>query len=260
MGVRPTTDDPRVLGSDLRRRTAPARALQAPASPRTLILLVEDDPAWGRVLTDALASHGHGVRSVASAAAARAAVAAERPDLIVLDLTLPDEDGLVLCADLKAATAVPVLICSLTRRRRDVVLGLRLGADDFVARPCDLDELVERVGVLLRSRAASPPTSPAPEALRLQFDQVRRRACLGNRSIALSAGEYRLLAALAERHGRTIPRQELASKLFGQPEVSRALDTAVWRLRAKLAALGPDAPQIATSRGAGYRLLGLGGS
>ncbi|HEY3082223.1 MAG TPA: response regulator transcription factor [Chloroflexota bacterium] len=226
--------------------------------PGARILLVEDELTWARILAEALAAGGHGVRSVRSAAAARAAVAADPPDLVVLDLTLPDEDGLVLCADLKAAVSVPVLICSQTQRRSDVVLGLRLGADDFVSKPCDLEELIERVGVLLRTRAPAPPDRVA-DAGRLVLDRVQRRARLGGVAVSLTSGEYQLLAALAERPGQTIPRRELAATVFGQPESRRALDTLIWRVWAKLAVLGPHTPRVATARGVGYRLVGAGG-
>jgi DNA-binding response OmpR family regulator len=232
------------------------------------ILLVEDEPAWVEVLAGALSAGGHRVRAVGSAAAARAAVASDPPDLVVLNLILPDQDGLVLCADLKREAAAPILICSPSQRRGDMVLALRLGADDFVARPCDLDELIERVGVLLRparsARRWIAVTAPAAGPLRaveagdgrgLVLDPIQRRAHLGAAIARLTPTEYRLLAALAASAGRAVPRPALAWAVFGRHGGERALETLVWRLRGKLAALGAGAPLVEAARGIGYALV-----
>src|SRR5438105_11996565 len=117
------------------------------------ILLVEDDAAIARMLTDVLDSTGYEVREAPTGAAARALVEQLRPDLIILDLVLPDEDGLVLCSVLKTIAGVPILICSGTQRRRDAFLSLKLGADDFIAKPFDVYDLLARVEVLLRRAA-----------------------------------------------------------------------------------------------------------
>src|SRR5205085_10680643 len=111
------------------------------------------DTAIAYMLTDVLESAGYQVREAATGAAARAQVEEQQPDLIILDLVLPDEDGLVLCSVLKNMAAVPVLICSGTQRRRDAFLSLKLGADDFMAKPFDVYDLLARVEVLLRRAA-----------------------------------------------------------------------------------------------------------
>jgi DNA-binding response OmpR family regulator len=129
--------------------TAGPPALKTPTSTAH-ILVVEDDVAIANTMADVLQSEDYEVRRVATAAEARAAVENETPDLIILDLMLPDADGLVLCADLKARTAAPIIICSATSRRRDAVIGLKLGADDFIAKPFDVDEFLSRVGAVLR--------------------------------------------------------------------------------------------------------------
>src|SRR5579862_882867 len=120
---------------------------------RADILLVEDDAAIAFLLTDVLESTGYSVREAGTGAAARAMVEQRRPDLIILDLVLPDEDGLVLCSVLKNMANVPILICSATQRRRDAFLSLKLGADDFIAKPFDVYDLLARVEVLLRRAA-----------------------------------------------------------------------------------------------------------
>jgi DNA-binding response OmpR family regulator len=121
------------------------------------VLLVEDDPAVAMTIKDLFESEGYNVRHADTGARARAAVADTSeppPDLIILDLMLPDTDGLVLCADLKARVSAPVIICSASPRKRDAVLGLRLGADDYIAKPFDVEEFLTRAAaVLRRSRA-----------------------------------------------------------------------------------------------------------
>jgi two-component system, OmpR family, response regulator CpxR len=175
----------------------------------------------------------------------------------VLDLSLPDDDGLALCIDLKAAADVPILICSATRRRGDTILGLRLCADDFVAKPCDLDEFVERVGALLRARPHADRPGPVDESA-LVLDRARRQARLGARAVPLTPAEYEMLAALAERAGEVVPRSELARAVHGASDRGRGLGMTVLRLRAKLAGLGSDPPRIETERGRGFVLIGAG--
>ena len=109
------------------------------------ILLVEDDSAVGDMLVDRLGAKGYRVWRAESVAEAEAALERAEPNLVILDLMLPDTSGLVLCADLKAKPDVPVIICSGTKRKEDAVLGFKLGADDFVAKPFSVDELELRV-------------------------------------------------------------------------------------------------------------------
>ena len=115
------------------------------STPGASILLVEDDPDTARVITELLESRGHRVRRAESGAAARALAEELMPDLVLLDLILPDVDGLVLCTELRERVDMPVIICSGTQRQRDAVLGMKICADDFVAKPFDLDELAVRV-------------------------------------------------------------------------------------------------------------------
>ncbi|HEV8633080.1 MAG TPA: response regulator transcription factor [Chloroflexota bacterium] len=221
------------------------------------ILLVEDDPAWASVVTDALQTAGYGVVHTPSAVAARALVMAAPPDLVLLDLILPDGDGLVLCADLKDAADLPVLICSSTRRRFEPVLALKLGADAFVAKPCNLEELVARVDALLRARAlpgaAALAASIAPRR-DLEVDHGRRQARFGAAAVRLTPAEYRLLSALTQHPNEVVGRDHLAHAVYGGPEAGRALDMLVRRVRTKLDSLGTRAPRIDTIRRRGFAL------
>jgi len=221
------------------------------------ILVVEDDPGWAAVLVEALQIAGYVVDHTPSAVAARAMVAAAPPDLVVLDLILPDGDGLVLCTDLKGTADIPLLICSGTRRRYEPVLALKLGADAFVAKPCSLEELVARVDSLLRAQTVGAPVGPAAPPLprrQLEVDHGRRQARFGAVAVRLTPAEYRLLNALTQHPNEVVARDLLARAVYGGPEAGRALDMLVRRVRTKLGALGNRAPRIDTIRRRGFAL------
>ena len=240
------------------------------ASPSAVdVLLVEDDPAFAEYLSDVL-DGGFEVRHAPSAAEARRQVEEAGPDLIILDLILPDADGLVLCAELRALTDAPILICSATIRRRDAALGLRLGADDFIAKPFDVDELRARVEALLRrgrtaralGNVAPRPAPPRPSEGLLRVGELAlnpeaRRLTLGGTPIAATPVELRLLAALMSHPGAVLSRQELVHAVWGELPVSsdRVIDIHVRRLREKLAHGPVLAPPIVSVRGFGYKLL-----
>jgi DNA-binding response OmpR family regulator len=234
----------------------------AARAPLATILVIEDDPAVARVIKDLLESEGYNVRQAASGARARAAVADRSqtpPDLIVLDLMLPDTDGLVLCADLKGRTGAPVVICSASPRKRDAILGLRLGADDFIAKPFHVDEFLTRIAAVLRRArpgigrepggelagtvetagtpgtagapaAATGPVSqdgtpggPASSALKvgaLSIEHARRRVSFAGDDIQLTPTEYRLLAALMERPDVVHSRQDLTHVVWGAQDAN----------------------------------------
>src|ERR1700738_1963800 len=148
-------------------------------------MLVEEDHAVAQTLTDALESSGYRVWLAETGADARTLLEQTRPDLIILDLMLPDVDGLVLCSGLKAIADVRIVICTPTQQKRDAILALNLGPDDFIAKPFDIYELEARVEAVLRrttqTRVAEPTPSP-PDPLRvgeLIIDRSRRRGALG---------------------------------------------------------------------------------
>jgi two-component system, OmpR family, response regulator MtrA len=233
-----------------------------PSGSRSTILLVEDDAAVAYMLTDVLESVGYQVRVAATGAAARTMVEQIRPALIILDLILPDEDGLVLCSVLKNMASVPILICSGTLRRRDAFLSLKLGADDFIAKPFDVYDLLARVEVLLR-RAAQHTSSDVAVArgpLRigdLVIDHSLHQVALGGNLLQLTPTEYRLLTVLAARPDQVVPRDSLARLVWGDPDTgtSRTIDVHIGRLRVKLSMAGPTAPQIISVRGFGYKIV-----
>jgi len=228
----------------------------------TTIMLVEDDPAVAQTLADALESSGYRVWHAENGADAKTLLEQSHPDLIILDLMLPDVDGLVLCTGLKATVDVPIVICSATPQKRDAILGLKLGADDFIAKPFDIYELEARVEAVLRraahGRAADHPT-PQPDHIRvgeLIIDRSRRRVTLGGEPIQLTPTEYRLVSALASRPDEILSRDELAQLVWGYQDASsgRTIDVHIRRLRVKLASGPVPAPAIVAVRGFGYKI------
>ena len=228
----------------------------------TTIMLVEDDAAIAQTLTDALEASSYRVWHAENGADARALLEQRRPDLIILDLMLPDVDGLVLCSGLKTIADVPIIICSATPQKRDAILGLKLGADDFVAKPFDIYELEARVEAVLRRTSQSRHAEPAAAAADhirigdLVIDRSRRRVTLGGEPIQLTPTEYRLVSALASRPDEILSRDELAQLVWGYQDASsgRTIDVHIRRLRVKLGQGPVPAPAIVAVRGFGYKI------
>lgn len=225
------------------------------AQPR--LLLVDDDADILALLTRYLGANGCRTATAASAAQARAAIAAGEIDLVLLDLGLPDEDGLSLLRHLQTRWRGPVIVVSGRGDAVDRVVGLELGADDYLAKPFDLRELLARVRSVLR-RAAAPGPAPAAQCLafagfRLDLSS-RRLTDAAGAEVALTTGEFRLLHALLQRPQQVLSRDELMSALHGREAgpYDRTIDVAVGRLRRKIES-DPAAPHLIKSvRGAGY--------
>jgi DNA-binding response OmpR family regulator len=231
------------------------------------ILLVDDDPATARLIVDLLEPEGYRVWQAPDAAGARVLVGKARPDVVILEIMLPDESGLLLCSELRARWPVPILLVSATRRRSDRLIGLRLGAADFIAKPFSGDELKARVEAALhRAGPSSATASPSSTGVRrvgeLVIDQRRCRVALGNRELRLTATEYRLLGALAGRPDELLSRKELTEQIWGYYDhgVANSLEVHMRRLRAKLNTGSAPAPQLLTVRGYGYKLSPPGGA
>src|SRR5579864_6393960 len=236
------------------------------------ILLVEDETEAAADLIRVLSEIGCTVWHAESGADARAILKDARPDLIVLDLTLPDVDGLVLCANLRnEADEVPFMICS-EGSTAEKVLSFKLGAEDFVARPYEVAELQARVEAILARRARRMPeaqVSPGanaaaregPDLGRLRVDISRWRVTVDDRPLSLTPTEFQLLVFMARRPGEIISRQELARGVWGNKSMSRSrtIDAYVRRISSKLT--GPrhhaeddGQPRILNIRGLGYQL------
>ena len=230
--------------------------------PRQSVLLVEDDLSVALMLTDRLEAKGYSVGHAINGAEAESMVGEIRPDLIILDLMLPDTNGLVLCADLKAKPEVPIIIFSATKRKDDPVVGVKLGADDFVAKPFSVDELLARIETALRRGPQQATTeSPHPRGGQrigeLVIDQARCQVALGGGLLRLTPTEYRLLCAVASRPDEVFSREELAKRVWGYHDVGvgLSLDVHMRRLRTKLNAGAVTPPPLVTVRGFGYKIV-----
>ncbi|GAA2811517.1 response regulator transcription factor [Crossiella cryophila] len=217
------------------------------------VLLVEDDDGVADALVEVLTAHGHQPRRVRHGA--DALTGHREVDLVLLDLGLPDGDGLEVLRKLRRVATVPVMVLTARGDERSVVRGLRLGADDYLVKPVRLAELLARMDVVTR-RAAHRATAeePADEVVTgdVRIDLASRRVEVAGAPITLTAKEFDLLAALARRMGAAVSRQQLMDELWGDAYVaiSRSLDVHIAQLRAKLGR--PNL--ISTIRGFGYRL------
>ena len=239
------------------------------------ILLVEDDAAAAAELSDILSADGYTIWHAETAADARAILRNARPDLMIIDLTLPDTDGLVLCAHLCTEVPdVPFMICS-SGTLAEKVLAFKLGAEDFVTKPYAEEEIQVRVEAIIRRRArlstthgpaqavlSTPPVPGDAADRRLRVDLSRWRVTLDDKPLELTPTEFQLLVFMARRPGQIISREELARGVWGSETMSRSrtIDAYVRRISSKLsrspresAADGPP-PRILNIRGMGYQL------
>ncbi|MDT4938529.1 MAG: hypothetical protein QOG80_2200 [Pseudonocardiales bacterium] len=225
--------------------------MAADTSARGLILLVEDDPAIADVVRMNLAGAGYGVHIERDGIAALDAVQRLRPSAVVLDVGLPGMDGVEVCRRMRAADDwTPVLFATARDDEVDRIVGLELGADDYITKPFSPRELVARVGsVLRRSQGlADAPAALAVGSVRVELRE--HRVVVGDDEIALTATEFDLLAYLMRRPGRVYSREQLISEVWGYSALdsNRTVDVHIAQLRAKLG----DASPIRTVRGVGY--------
>ena len=222
------------------------------------ILLVEDEPAIADTVVYALSTDGFAPRWVASGEAALGAAADTRFALAIIDIGLPDINGLDLFRQLQRAyPALPVIFLTARSSEIDRVVGLEMGADDYVAKPFSPRELVARVRTVLRraQRAAIAAEQPVAHAA-FEADDERKLIRFHGTALDLSRIEYRLLRVLVERPGRVYSRDELMERAWDDPgsAFDRTVDAHVKTLRAKLRAIAPDDDPIVTHRGMGYSL------
>jgi two-component system KDP operon response regulator KdpE len=224
------------------------------------LLVVEDDEPTRSLLTSNLNAHGYRVREAGTVADAMRAWDAQRPDLVVLDLGLPDADGTTVVRRVRRDATTPILVLSARDEEHDKVAALELGADDYVTKPFGLEELRARVAALLR-RAAGPAADAAGllRLGRLTLNVARREVRMGDTAIDLTPREYELLKVLMSQSGRLVTHGRLLRAVWGQQYAGEDhyLHVYVSRLRRKIAAAGATGEfgdLITSEPGVGYRI------
>ncbi len=221
------------------------------------VLVVDDDEALAASVAELLTEEGYATETVTDSRRAIEAFGAFHPDLVILDVLMPSVDGISLCLQLRRESDVPVLFLSAKREAPDRVVGLRIGADDYIGKPFDNDELLARIGALLR-RGRAPRDDGRRQIRfgRFVIDLVSVQAIAGDRHIPLTPTEFKLLRTLAQEPGRVFTRDDLLTTVWGYEPGSdtRLVDVHVGRLRKKLQDATVEEVAIETSRGFGYRL------
>jgi DNA-binding response OmpR family regulator len=220
---------------------------------RTLVLVVDDEPVFMRVVTSLLESDGHAVVQATDGESALAAIERQAPDLIILDVEMPGMNGLELLTRLRPRVAVPVIVVSVRDTESDRVIALDLGGDDYVVKPFLLREFAARVrAALRRGRAASETVLVFPS---LEVRLVAREVLVDERPVALTPREFDLLAYLASRPGHVVSRRELLADVWHSSEDWQDAATVtehVRRVRRKIEGAASPTPRIRTVRNVGY--------
>jgi phosphate regulon transcriptional regulator PhoB len=221
------------------------------------VLIVEDEPDIRNLIVHHLTRDGFRCRTAGSGAEALARVRSSAPDLVVLDLMLPEMTGLEVCRRLRAdptTAGVPIIMLTAKTDEVDRIVGLEMGADDYVAKPFSPKELVARVRAVLRRARPGEATRPLA-AGSVRLDTSRHLVTVGGRPVELTPKEFDLLHALLKAGGRVLSREHLLNRVWGYARAdeieSRTVDVHIRRLRSKL---GPEERRIATIKGVGYRL------
>ena len=222
------------------------------------VLLIEDEPQIRRFLRAALGSHGYRLLEAETGAAGLAEAATRQPDLIILDLGLPDMDGLEVIRRLREWTATPIVVLSARGQERDKIAALDAGADDYVSKPFGVGELLARMRVALRrvTRGSGEPGDPVFSVGDLCVDLGQRKVTVGGKPVHLTPIEYRLLTTLIHHAGKLLTHRHLLTEVWGpnQTEQAQYLRVYIAQLRRKLEA-DPARPRfVLTEPGVGYRL------
>ena len=223
--------------------------------PRQTILIVEDEPPIAETIVYALQTEGFVPLWKTTGREALAVVAERGVALVVLDVGLPDMSGFDVCRELQRRGQVPVIFLTARSSEVDKIVGLELGADDYLAKPFSPRELTARVRAVLRRTAGRKETVGAAAGA-WQHDQARCRISYGGKPLELTRNEYRLLGALLASPGQVFSRDQLMAAAWDDPgaALDRTVDAHIKTLRTKLRTLAPEADPIVTHRGLGYSL------
>jgi two-component system response regulator BaeR len=223
------------------------------ASRSTKILIAEDEPKLAALLSDYLSVSGFAVSWIADGSDVVPAVRSEGPDLVILDLMLPHRSGLDICRELRTFTSLPLVMLTARSEETDRLLGLELGADDYICKPFSPREVVARIKAIFRRVNQSESHRGLPG---LSLDEEQYLAVLDGRPLELTPVEFRLLRTLAVAPGRIFSRAQLLDKLYADHRVvtDRAVDSHIKNLRRKLQKASPNRELIESTYGLGYKL------
>jgi two-component system KDP operon response regulator KdpE len=226
--------------------------------PDPIVVLIEDEPQIRRFLRATLSGQGYRLFEAATGADGLVEVGSRQPDVIIIDLGLPDMDGVDVIRRLREWTAVPIIVLSARGQERDKVTALDAGADDYVSKPFGASELVARIRVALRHAAGA--SHEADEAAfkvgELQVDRLRRHVSLGGTEVRLTPTEYKLLTTLIRHAGKVVTHQQLLREVWGPAHTDQAHYVRIYmaHLRHKLEAEPARPRYLLTEPGVGYRL------
>ncbi len=226
-------------------------------SPRESILVVDDEPQIRRLLRLSLAVQGYDVMEAGSAKEALRSATVSQPDLIVLDLGLPDMDGMEVLKALREWSRTPIFILSVRGREADKVDAFEMGADDYVTKPFTMGEFVARIKGTFRRRQSAPADQPIFEIGGLSVDLSRRIVKIDDAPVRLSPKQYKLLQVLVANAGKVVTHRQLLSELWGEDHDKdvQYLRVFVRELRGKIEADPAEPRYILTELGVGYRML-----
>jgi two-component system response regulator BaeR len=219
---------------------------------RPRVLVVEDEPAIADILGDYLHQAGYLPQKIGDGLAALEAIRLAPPDLVVLDLMLPGLDGLSVCRNVRTFSAVPIIMVTAQVEEVDRLLGLEVGADDYICKPFSPREVVARVGVVLRRTGR---TASGDAVAGLEVDEATQRIAIAGQRLDLTPTEYRLLRLLASHPGRIYSRGQILDLVYNQDQdvSDRIIDSHVKNIRRKIAAIRPDDNIVHAVYGVGYR-------
>jgi two-component system, OmpR family, KDP operon response regulator KdpE len=228
--------------------------------PDPIVVLIEDEPQIRRFLRATLTGQGYRLFEAATGADGLVEVGSRQPDVVIVDLGLPDMDGVEVIRRLREWTAVPIIVLSARGQERDKVTALDAGADDYVSKPFGASELLARIRVALRHTAGA--SHEADEAAfkvgELQVDRLRRHVSLGSAEVRLTPTEYKLLTTLIRHAGKVVTHQQLLREVWGPAHTDQSHYVRIYmaHLRHKLEAEPARPRYLLTEPGVGYRLAG----
>lgn len=227
------------------------------SEPKVRVLVVDDEPQIRRFLRTSLGAHGYTVLEAANAQEVLLKATDERPDIVILDLGLPDLDGMEVVRRIREWSKVPIIILSVRGRESDKIAALDAGADDYVTKPFGMGELMARIRAALRNRLADETDEPVYRNGGLEVDLAKRQVKVDGREIKLTPNEYELLRVLVMNAGKVVTHQHLLREVWGPADVDQTHYVRVYvgQLRQKIEADSSQPRYILTEPGVGYRLV-----